>query len=168
MKVLPTARILLVDSQVERREATRQALTAFGVGAIVEASSFEDVQPPVGAGKVDVLVVQVDDADQVPENPYRDGGSVPAILVVEVAAPMVARSAGRAGYVPASGRRCSRACSTGGSARCSSARGVPPGLLYRWRSPRWRGSPKSAELRGKSPALSRRVVRGARCRPWSI
>lgn len=98
MKVLPTARILLVDSHVERRQATRQALTAFGVGTVVEASSFEDVQPPVGAGVVDVLVVQVDDADHVPENPYRDGGSVPAILVVEVAAPMVARSAGRAGY----------------------------------------------------------------------
>ncbi|MBB6306356.1 response regulator transcription factor [Xanthobacter tagetidis] len=98
MKVLPTARILLVDSDAERRQATRQALTAFGVGAVVEASSFEEIQPPAGTGMIDVLVVQVDDADKVPENPFRDGGSVPAILILEVAATMVARSAGRAGY----------------------------------------------------------------------
>ncbi|MEP9348539.1 hypothetical protein [Xanthobacter sp. KR7-225] len=98
MKVLPTARILLVDSDAERRQATRQALTAFGVGAVVEAARFEDVQPPMGAGMVDVLVMQIDDLDQVPENPFRDGGAVPAILVVDGLAPMIARAAGRGGY----------------------------------------------------------------------
>lgn len=102
MKVLPTARILLVDSQTERRQATRLALTAFGVGAIVEAAGLDEARSPASAGAIDVLVVQVDDPEQVPENPFRDGG-VPAILVVEVPAAMLARAAGRAGYDAALG-----------------------------------------------------------------
>lgn len=103
MKVLPTARILLVDSQSERRQATRLALTAFGVGAVTEAQSLEEARAPSGTSAADVLVIQVDDPEQVPENPYRDGGGVPAILIVEVPTAMLARAAGRAGYDAALG-----------------------------------------------------------------
>ncbi len=103
MKVLPTARILLVDTNMERRQATRSALTAYGVGGVVEASSLEDAHTPAVTGAVDVLVVQVDDPEQVPENPFREGGGVPAILIVEVPAAMLARAAGRAGYDAALG-----------------------------------------------------------------
>lgn len=98
MKVLPTARILIVDSQSERRDALRNALTAFGVGAVLEAASVADAADPQFLGLADVLVVHADDADQVPENPFRDGAGIPAILAVDAPAQMLMRMAARGGY----------------------------------------------------------------------
>lgn len=103
MKVLPTARILLVDSQAERRQATRDALTAFGVGGVLEAASLDEAAGPAFHGAADVLVVQADDPEQVPPNPFRDGAGVPAILIAEVPAQLLVRAAGRAGYDAALG-----------------------------------------------------------------
>ncbi len=98
MKVLPTARILLVDSQAERRASTRIALTTFGVGAVMEA----DCLPEVGASDTDlpadILIVQADDPEHVPDNPFRDGGKLPAILIADVPPASLGRTASRAGY----------------------------------------------------------------------
>ncbi|QRG06266.1 hypothetical protein EZH22_25430 [Xanthobacter dioxanivorans] len=103
MKVLPTARILLVDSQMERRQATRLALAALGVGAVSEAASVDEVADPAVHGLADVLVVQVDDPQDAPANPFRFGAGIPAVLIAEVPAQLLVRAAGRAGYDAALG-----------------------------------------------------------------
>ncbi|MDQ0507281.1 ANTAR domain-containing protein [Xanthobacter agilis] len=100
MKVLPTARILIIDSQSERREILRDALTAFGVGGIHEAADLAAAPSPVQA---DILVVYADDPENVPENPYRDGAGAPAILVVDAPVPVLVRAAARGGYDAALG-----------------------------------------------------------------
>lgn len=102
MKVLPTARILIVDSQTERRETLRHALTAFGVGAVQDVASLEELANAPTPVQADVLVVQVDDPEQAPENPYREAGA-PAILIAEVPAPLLVRAAARGGYDAALG-----------------------------------------------------------------
>ncbi len=102
MKVLPTARILIIDSDPERREMTRVGLTALGVGSVTELSSVSDLEP--GARGYDVLVMQANDAEQVPENPFREAAdAIPAVLVVDGAPNLLARVAGRAGYDAAVG-----------------------------------------------------------------
>lgn len=98
MKVLPTARILLVDSQPDRRASMRLALTAFGVGAIVEADTLPEVPPAEAELPADILVVQADDPEHVPDNPFRHGGKLPAILIAHVPPPALGRTASRAGY----------------------------------------------------------------------
>lgn len=103
MKVLPTARILLVDSQSDRRDALRLALTAFGVGAVLEAASTAEAAEPQFQGAVDVLVVHTDDPDQAPENPFRDGNGVPTILIAELPTQALMRLAARGGYDAAVG-----------------------------------------------------------------
>ncbi len=102
MKVLPTARVLIIDSDSERRETTRVGLTALGVGSVTELSSVAELEE--GARGYDVLVMQADDAEQVPENPFREAADpIPAVLVVDGAANTLARVAGRAGYDAAVG-----------------------------------------------------------------
>jgi len=103
MKVLPTARILLVDSLSERRQATRLALSALGVGSVREVASLDEVADPSLLGAADVLVVQVDDPEEAPSNPFRFGAGLPAILVADVPAQLLVRAAGRAGYDAALG-----------------------------------------------------------------
>lgn len=103
MKVLPTARILLVDSQMERRQAMCSALAALGVGSVRDAASIDEVSDPAVHGAADVLVVQVDDPDEAPANPFRFGAGIPAVLVAEVPAQQLVRAAGRAGYDAALG-----------------------------------------------------------------
>ncbi|WP_454917037.1 hypothetical protein [Xanthobacter sediminis] len=102
MKVLPTARILIVDSQAERRATLRHALTAFGVGAIQDVASFDELAAAASPIQADVLVVQVDDPEQAPENPYREIGA-PAILIAEVPAQLLVRAAAQGGYDAALG-----------------------------------------------------------------
>ncbi|GGF73106.1 hypothetical protein GCM10007301_36160 [Azorhizobium oxalatiphilum] len=102
MKVLPTARILIIDSITERRETTRVGLSALGVGAVTELSSVTELEP--GSRNYDVLVMQADDAENVPENPFRDGAdAIPAVLVVDGPTHLLARVASRAGYDAAVG-----------------------------------------------------------------
>lgn len=103
MKVLPTARILIVDPQLERRQATRAGLAALGVGAITEAACLTEMEHPLTEAATDVIVVQADDLNKVPENPFRQSGGVPAILVAEGAAPTLARAASVGGYDAAVG-----------------------------------------------------------------
>lgn len=103
MKVLPIARIILVDSQMERRQATRLALSALGVGSVREAASIDEVADPAAHGTADVLVVQVDDPDDAPANPFRFGAGIPAVLVAEVPVQQLVRVAGRGGYDAALG-----------------------------------------------------------------
>lgn len=98
MKVLPTARILLVDSQAERRASTRLALTTFGVGAVMEADCLPDVAANDADLPADILIVQADDPEHVPDNPFRDGGKLPAILIAEASSCGLGRTASRAGY----------------------------------------------------------------------
>lgn len=103
MKVLPIARILIVDSQSERREALRQALAVFGVGAIQEAATLSEIADVLSPVSTDVLVVHVDDPEQVPENPFRDGAGAPAILIADIPAQSLVRAAARGGYDAALG-----------------------------------------------------------------
>ncbi|MFG1345013.1 hypothetical protein V5F59_08980 [Xanthobacter autotrophicus DSM 431] len=103
MKVLPTARILLVDSHMERRQAMCSALAALGVGSVRDASSIDEVSDPSVHGAADVLVVHVDDPEDAPANPFRFGAGIPAVLVAEVPAQHLVRAAGRAGYDAALG-----------------------------------------------------------------
>ncbi|WP_234050690.1 MULTISPECIES: hypothetical protein [unclassified Xanthobacter] len=134
MKVLPTARILIVDSQVERREALRNSLIAFGVGGVQEAGSLEAAAGSMATGQPDVLIVHADNPDQIPENPYRDGNGAPAVLVAEAPTQALMRAAARGGYDAAVGapaapplsshRLCHAACPSGGAWR----RGVRSGF----------------------------------------
>lgn len=102
MKVLPTARILIIDADAERRQTTRAGLTAFGVGAVTEAASIEDAQAL--PRQFDVVVVQAASADQVPDHPFKDtGDAIPAVVVTEGAPHILARVAGRCGYDAAVG-----------------------------------------------------------------
>lgn len=103
MKVLPTARIVLVDSQIERRQAMCLALSALGVGSVLEAASLDEVSGSGPHGSADVLVVQVDDPEDAPANPFRFGAGIPAILAAEVPAQQLVRVASRAGYDAALG-----------------------------------------------------------------
>lgn len=103
MKVLPTARILLVDSLPERREALRDALAVFGVGSIKEAAAVAELAASEQLAAVDVIVVHADDPEQVPENPFRDGAGAPAILIAEAPASSLVRAAARGGYEAALG-----------------------------------------------------------------
>jgi len=103
MKVLPTARILLVDPQSDRREALRSALAVFGVGAIHQAATIEQLADPQLRANIDVAVVRVDDLEQAPENPCREGLSIPAILIAEVPGQALVRVAARGGYDAALG-----------------------------------------------------------------
>ena len=79
--MLPIARILLVDSHMERRLATKAALTALGVGSVREVAAFDEVTDPAVLGSADVLVVQVDDPEDAPANPFRFGAGIPACLL---------------------------------------------------------------------------------------
>ncbi|MFG1377505.1 hypothetical protein [Xanthobacter autotrophicus] len=103
MKVLPIARILLVDSHMDRRLATKAALTALGVGSVREAAVLDEVTDPAILGSADVLVVQVDDPEDAPANPFRFGAGIPAVLIAEVPAQLLVRAASRAGYDAALG-----------------------------------------------------------------
>lgn len=103
MKVLPTARILIVDSQAERRIALRDALMTFGVGGVQEAATLAELDGTQLSPQSDVLVVHADDPDQVPENPYREGTGAPAILIADAPAPLLMRAAARGGYDAAVG-----------------------------------------------------------------
>ncbi|MFG1461804.1 hypothetical protein V5F77_02810 [Xanthobacter sp. DSM 24535] len=97
MKVLPTARILIVDSDPARREITTVGLKALGVGAVTEVSSIEEALAAPRA--FDVIVVQAASVDLVPDHPFRDGpDAIPGILVTEGPSTVLARLASRAGY----------------------------------------------------------------------
>lgn len=102
MKVLPIARIVVIDSNADRRETTRVGLTALGVGSVTEFATVSELEG--GANAYDVLVIQADDAENVPDNPFRDSpDAVPAVLVVDGAPNVLARIASRAGYDAAVG-----------------------------------------------------------------
>lgn len=97
MKVLPTARILVVDSDSARRETTCVGLKALGVGAVTEVASIAEALNAPRA--FDVIVVQAASMDLVPDHPFREGpDAVPGILVTEGAPTVLARLASRAGY----------------------------------------------------------------------
>ncbi len=102
MKVLPTARILIIDADADRRQMTRLGLTALGVGAVTEVSSVAEARDLPRA--FDVLVVQASSADEVPDHPFRDtGDAIPAVVVADGTAYALARVAGRGGYDAAVG-----------------------------------------------------------------
>lgn len=101
MKVLPTARILIIDPQEDRRQILRDALVEFGVGGIQEASGIAEAADL--AAQNDVVVVHVDDPENTPDNPFRDSGRVPAILIAEASAQALMRAAARGGYDAAVG-----------------------------------------------------------------
>lgn len=103
MKVLPISRILLVDSLKDRREALRLELLKFGLGDVLEAETLEDASRPALAEHANLLVVQADDPDQISENPYRDGGGIPAILIVDLPPRELERASVQGGYEAALG-----------------------------------------------------------------
>ncbi len=102
MKVLPTARILIIDADADRRQTTRAGLTALGVGAVTEASSVDEAKEL--PRQFDVLVVQTSSADEVPDHPFKDtGDAIPAVVVTEGVPHVLARTASRCGYDAAVG-----------------------------------------------------------------
>lgn len=102
MKVLPTARILLIDADADRRETARAGLTALGVGSVTEASSVEEARGL--PRQFDVIVVQATAADLVPDHPFKDtGDAIPAVVVTDGAPHILARVASRCGYDAAVG-----------------------------------------------------------------
>ncbi|MGQ3672984.1 hypothetical protein ACT6QG_11375 [Xanthobacter sp. TB0136] len=103
MKVLPVSRILLVDGQQERRADLRKALSQFGVGVLLEADTLEDALAPDLYDNADLIVVQAEDADRIPENPGRDGAGLPAILVADLPSHALERACAQAGYDAALG-----------------------------------------------------------------
>ncbi len=72
--VLPIARIVVIDSNSERRETTRVGLTALGVGSITEFASISELD---GLNGYDVLVIQADDAKTFREIPSRFAEAIP-------------------------------------------------------------------------------------------
>lgn len=103
MKVLPISRILLVDSQKDRREAMRLELLKFGLGVVLEAQTLDIATEPALRESADLLVVQADDPDFISENPYRDGGGMPAILIVDLPPRELERASVQGGYEAALG-----------------------------------------------------------------
>lgn len=102
MKVLPTARILIIDSDANRREVTRTGLSLLGVGAVTEAASVDEAI--ILPRAFDVVVVQAGSVDEIPDHPFRDtGDGIPAVLVAEGAPHFLTRAAGRGGYDAAVG-----------------------------------------------------------------
>lgn len=102
MKVLPTARILIIDSDSDRRQTTRAGLSALGVGAVTEVASVSEALALPRA--FDVVVVQVGSVDNVPDHPFRDAEeSLPAVIVAEGSTLQLTRVAGRCGYDAAVG-----------------------------------------------------------------
>ncbi|MEW6122464.1 MAG: response regulator [Pseudomonadota bacterium] len=102
MKVLPIARILIIDADAERRQTTKLGLTALGVGTVTEAATTaEALDLP---RQFDVVVVQAASVDDVPAHPFKDtGDAIPAVVVAEGSAHALARAAGRHGYDAAVG-----------------------------------------------------------------
>ncbi|MEW6257770.1 MAG: response regulator [Pseudomonadota bacterium] len=102
MKVLPIARILIIDADAERRQTTKLGLTALGVGTVTEAGSpAEALDLP---RQFDVVVVQAGPVDDIPPHPFRETeDSIPAVMVAEGSAHALARAAGRQGYDAAVG-----------------------------------------------------------------
>ncbi len=103
MKVLPISRILLVDSQKERRESLRLELLKFGLGDVLEAQTLDAVSGPALPENTNLLVVQADDPDLIFQNPYRDGGGIPAILIVDLPQRELERASVQGGYEAALG-----------------------------------------------------------------
>ncbi|TCT02990.1 hypothetical protein [Aquabacter spiritensis] len=102
MKVLPTARILIIDSDSDRRETTRLGLTALGVGAVTEVETIAEARDL--PRNFDVVVVQVGTVDEMPDHPFRDtGDAVPAVVVADGTSHSLTRAAGRGGYDAAVG-----------------------------------------------------------------
>lgn len=102
MKVLPTARILIIDSDPDRRQTTRAGLSALGVGAVTEVSTVEEALALPRA--FDVAVVQVNTVDDVPDHPFREGDdALPAVMVADGSTLQLTRTAGRCGYDAAVG-----------------------------------------------------------------
>lgn len=102
MKVLPTARILIIDSDVDRRQITRTGLSALGVGAVTEVATVQEAQALPRA--FDVVVVQVNTVDDVPDHPFREAeDAVPAVMVADGTTLQLTRTAGRCGYEAAVG-----------------------------------------------------------------
>lgn len=102
MKVLPTARILIIDSDADRRQTTRTGLSALGVGAVTEVASVSEALALPRA--FDVVVVQVGSVENVPDHPFRDAeDSLPAVMVAEGSTLQLTRAAGRCGYDAAVG-----------------------------------------------------------------
>lgn len=98
MKVLPTARILLVDADKDRSTATREGLLAQGVGSVTEAASCDDAQAKGLLCAADAIVLYAGNGEPVPANPFGEANGVPAVLVVEQSSPQMSRSALRNGY----------------------------------------------------------------------
>lgn len=98
MKVLPIARVLLVDSDSARLKTTRDGLLVLGVGSVAEAGSLTEASNRGLFSASDVVVVQVGDADGIPEVRLADLSGIPALLMVETASPLVSRLAMRAGF----------------------------------------------------------------------
>lgn len=103
MKVLPLSRILLVDSSKERREALRLELLKFGLGDVLEAETLETASGSALPENVNLLVVQADSPEQISENPHRDGGKIPAILIVDLPPRELERASLQVGYEAALG-----------------------------------------------------------------
>ena len=102
MKVLPTARILIIDADADRRQTTRDGLTALGVGAVTEVSSVAEAKDL--PRQFDVLVVQASPSEEVPDHPFKDtGDAIPAVVVTEGVPHVLARTASRCGYDAAVG-----------------------------------------------------------------
>lgn len=102
MKVLPTARILIIDADADRRQTTRTGLSALGVGAVTEVSTVEEALTLPRS--FDVVVVQVQSVDDVPDHPFRDAeDAIPAVMVAEGSTLQLTRTAGRCGYDAAVG-----------------------------------------------------------------
>lgn len=102
MKVLPTARILIIDADATRRESTRTGLSLLGVGSVVEASSVDEAA--ILPRTFDVVVVQAQSAEEIPDHPFRNSGeAIPAVMVAEGSSVFLTRAAGRGGYDAAVG-----------------------------------------------------------------
>ncbi|MEP9378786.1 hypothetical protein ABLE91_18870 [Aquabacter sp. CN5-332] len=102
MKVLPTARILIIDADMDRRQTTRLGLTALGVGTVTEVASVTEARDLPRT--FDVVVVQASTLDDVPDHPFKDtGDAIPAVVVADGSPHALARTAGRCGYDAAVG-----------------------------------------------------------------
>ncbi|QTL02368.1 hypothetical protein J5J86_16405 [Aquabacter sp. L1I39] len=102
MKVLPTARVLIIDSDADRRQTTRAGLSALGVGAVSEVATVEEALALPRA--FDVVVVQVNTVEDVPDHPFRDADdTLPAVMVAEGSTLQLTRTASRCGYDAAVG-----------------------------------------------------------------
>jgi hypothetical protein len=102
MKILASARIVVLDADAKRCTSLCSALSNLGLLHVIPASSAADVQRIAATSRIDLCVVHprglaANDPPAIVPNPLA-ASATPAILIAADAVPLTPHAAARAGY----------------------------------------------------------------------